>query len=53
MRHAALRFELKRTGRPIPANDAQIAALALQHRLAVLSGDEHFDFVPAPVREIC
>jgi predicted nucleic acid-binding protein len=30
-------------GRPIPANDGWIAALALQHRLSVLSRDEHFD----------
>lgn len=45
--YAALRVDLKRSGRPIPANDAWIAALALQHRLPVLSRDEHFDAVPA------
>ena len=45
--YAALRVSLKRSGRPIPANDAWIAALALQHRLPVLSRDEHFDAVPA------
>ena len=44
--YAALRVELKRAGRPIPANDAWIAALALEHRSAVLSRDEHFDVVP-------
>jgi tRNA(fMet)-specific endonuclease VapC len=44
--YAALRVGLKRSGRPIPANDAWIAALALQHRLPVLSRDEHFDVVP-------
>ena len=44
--HTELRVELKRTGRPIPANDAWIAALALQHGLPVLSPDEHFDAVP-------
>jgi len=44
--YAALRMTLKRSGRPIPANDAWIAALALQHRLPVLSRDEHFDVVP-------
>ncbi|HEX4599630.1 MAG TPA: PIN domain-containing protein [Burkholderiaceae bacterium] len=43
--YAALRVGLKRTGRPIPANDAWIAALALQHRLPVLSRDTHFDLV--------
>jgi predicted nucleic acid-binding protein len=44
--YAALRVALKRSGRPIPANDAWIAALALQHRLPVLSRDGHFDVVP-------
>lgn len=44
--YAALRVRLKRSGRPIPANDAWIAALALQHRLPVLSRDQHFDAVP-------
>ena len=44
--YAALRVVLKRSGRPIPANDAWIAALALQHRLPVLSRDGHFDVVP-------
>jgi predicted nucleic acid-binding protein len=44
--YAALRVTLRRSGRPIPANDAWIAALALQHRLPVLSRDEHFDVVP-------
>jgi predicted nucleic acid-binding protein len=43
--YAAMRFALKQAGRPIPANDAWIAALALQHRLPVLSRDEHFDAV--------
>lgn len=45
--YAALRGALKRSGRPIPANDAWIAALALQHRLPLLSRDQHFDAVPA------
>ena len=44
--YAELRVSLKRSGRPIPANDAWIAALALQHRMPVLSRDEHFDAVP-------
>ena len=44
--YAELRLALKRSGRPIPANDAWIAALALHHRLPVLSRDEHFDAVP-------
>lgn len=44
--YAELRVELRRSGNPIPANDAWIAALALQHRLPVLSRDHHFDVVP-------
>jgi predicted nucleic acid-binding protein len=49
--YAALRVTLKRLGRPIPANDAWIAALALQHRLPILSRDEHFDVVPGLERK--
>jgi len=44
--YAALRSQLKRAGRPIPANDAWIAALALEHGLPVLSRERHFDAVP-------
>ena len=49
--YASLRVALKRSGRPIPANDAWIAALALQHRLPVLSRDQHFDVVPGLRRQ--
>ncbi len=49
--YAALRAALKRSGRPIPANDAWIAAIALQHRLPILSRDHHFDVVPGLVRK--
>jgi len=44
--YASVRGMLKRLGRPIPANDAWIAALAMQHRLPILSRDEHFDVLP-------
>ncbi len=44
-RYAEIRSELKREGRPIPANDLWIAALARQHGLALPSRDRHFDFV--------
>jgi tRNA(fMet)-specific endonuclease VapC len=44
--YAVIRGELKRRGRPIPSNDAWIAALARQHALPVISRDEHFDLVP-------
>jgi predicted nucleic acid-binding protein len=43
--YATLRIGLKQQGTPIPANDAWIAALALQHKLPVLSRDRHFDAV--------
>jgi tRNA(fMet)-specific endonuclease VapC len=44
--YAQVRTSLKLLGRPIPANDAWIAALAIQHGLPVLSRDTHFDAVP-------
>ncbi len=43
--YAEIRLELKRAGRPIPANDVWIAALARQHALPLLSRDTHFDAV--------
>lgn len=43
--YAAIRSEQRDKGRPIPANDLWIAALARQHRLPVLSRDRHFDLV--------
>ena len=49
--YARVRLSLKKLGRPIPANDVWIAALALQHRLPVLSRDEHFDAVAGLRRE--
>ena len=48
--YATLRVALKQQGTPIPANDAWIAALALQYRLPVLSRDRHFDSVPRLMR---
>lgn len=44
--YAELRAALKGLGQPIPANDAWIAALAIQHQLPILSRDRHFDAVP-------
>lgn len=48
--YALLRAAIKKSGRPIPANDAWIAALALQHRLPILSRDAHFDALPDVLR---
>ena len=44
--YADLRVALRQRGTPIPANDAWIGALALQHGLPVLSRDVHFDAIP-------
>lgn len=49
-RYAAIREELRASGCPIPSNDAWIAALAVQHRLPVMSRDSHFDEVSAVER---
>jgi predicted nucleic acid-binding protein len=48
--YAAVRVMLREKGRPIPPNDAWIAALALQHGLPVLSRDSHYDFVEGLTR---
>ena len=44
--YADIRLELKKVGRPIPANDMWIAALTRQHGSTILSRDTHFDSVP-------
>lgn len=49
--YASLRTRLKTLGRPIPANDVWIAAIAIQHALPILSRDQHFDALPG-VRRI-
>ncbi|MCP5115350.1 MAG: type II toxin-antitoxin system VapC family toxin [bacterium] len=43
--YAEIRRELKEAGKPIPSNDVWIAALAREHRLAVVSRDTHFGAV--------
>jgi tRNA(fMet)-specific endonuclease VapC len=43
--YAAIGLELKRSGKPIPANDLWIAALCREHSLPLLSHDRHFDVV--------
>jgi tRNA(fMet)-specific endonuclease VapC len=43
--YALIEAGLRRRGTPIPCNDVWISALALQHGLAVLTRDEHFDRV--------
>jgi tRNA(fMet)-specific endonuclease VapC len=43
--YSLLRSELRRIGKPIPANDIWIAALCRQYRLPLLSRDQRFDAV--------
>jgi len=43
--YAEIALELKRKGKPIPANDLWIAALCRQHSLPLLSRDRHFDAI--------
>ena len=43
--YVGVRSELRRLGKPIPANDVWIAALCRQHDLPLLSRDAHFDRV--------
>ena len=40
-----IRAELRRNGRPIPAIDVQIAAIARANDLTVLTSDEHLSYV--------
>ena len=43
-------LQLRRQGTPIPTNDLWIAALAIQHNLALYSRDSHFDHLAQIVR---
>lgn len=43
--YVTIRSALKIQGTPIPANDCWIASLAKEHRLPIVSRDEHFDRV--------
>ncbi len=43
--YGGIRAALKKAGRPIPSNDLWIAALCRQHRLQLLSQNQHFDAV--------
>jgi len=43
--YAAINLELRKAGKPIPANDLWIAALCREHGLSLLSRDRHFDVV--------
>jgi tRNA(fMet)-specific endonuclease VapC len=40
--YAAVKFDLREKGRPIPENDVWIASIARQHELTLLTRDAHF-----------
>jgi len=42
--------QLRKQGTPIPTNDMWLAALVLQHNLALHARDRHFDHLPQIVR---
>jgi tRNA(fMet)-specific endonuclease VapC len=44
--YARLFVQLKRAGTPVPDNDLWIAALCLEHDLALVTRDQHFDKIP-------
>lgn len=44
--YASLFRQLRSQGTPIPTNDIWIAALVLQHDLALYARDRHFDHLP-------
>lgn len=51
--YAAVREELRRSGRPIPENDVWIAALARQHGLVLASRNPRFDEIQRLRRDPC
>lgn len=48
--YASVFRQLRRQGTPIPTNDMWLAALVLQHNLALHARDRHFDHLPQIVR---
>ena len=48
--YASVFRQLRKQGTPIPTNDMWLAALVLQHNLALHARDKHFDHLPQLVR---
>jgi tRNA(fMet)-specific endonuclease VapC len=48
--YASLHHHLRLRGTPIPTNDLWIAALCVQHALALYARDAHFDHLPQLMR---
>jgi predicted nucleic acid-binding protein len=44
--YARLFVQLKRAGTPVPDNDLWIAAVVIEHDLALVTRDRHFDKLP-------
>jgi len=43
--YGLIKLELKKKGRPIPENDIWIAAVAIQHGIALVTRDAHFKVI--------
>jgi len=48
--YASVFRQLRKQGTPIPTNDMWLAALVLQHNLALHARDKHFDHLPQLLR---
>jgi tRNA(fMet)-specific endonuclease VapC len=48
--YASVFRQLRKQGTPIPTNDMWLAALILQHNVALHARDKHFDHLPQIVR---
>ncbi len=48
--YASVFRQLRKQGTPIPTNDMWLAALVLQHNLALHARDKHFEHLPQLVR---
>jgi tRNA(fMet)-specific endonuclease VapC len=48
--YASVYRQLRKQGTPIPTNDMWLAALVLQHNLALHARDRHFEHLPQIVR---
>lgn len=48
--YATVFRQLRKQGTPIPTNDMWLAALVLQHNVALHARDKHFDHLPQLVR---
>ncbi|GAB4252065.1 MAG: type II toxin-antitoxin system VapC family toxin [Saprospiraceae bacterium] len=44
--YGAIKYNLKKSGTPIPENDIWIAAIAMQNGMTLVSRDRHFESVP-------